>query len=163
MSSESSALLRENPRGENESWEAWGERLAQKYPTPAVTPNLPLVPGRDKLPETWTEYGAQWKEHYDTKIAGQPIQTSGPALPPLPSTDATGSDWAAWGNAVGQAWTNYAESKGIDLVKVIEGLKAPEEPAEDTSGGWTSYAAQWGQYSKQVRERFTVALAAKAS
>lgn len=183
MSSESSALLRENPKGENESWEAWGERLAQKYPTPAVTPNLPVVPGHDKLrtfsrprflvlliltrlsltAETWTEYGAQWKEHYDTKIAGKPIQTIGPILPPLPTSDATGSDWAVWGKAVGEAWTNYANSKGIDLVKVLEGLKAPTEPTEDTTDGWTTYAAQWGQYGKQVREKFAAALAAKSA
>lgn len=184
MSSESSALLRENPRGETESWEAWGERLAQKYPSPAVTPNLPLVPGHDSLrashrsrrclilpvltqfsftAETWIEYGAHWKEHYDSKIAGRPIQTSGPTLPPLPNSDATGSEWAAWGNAVGQAWTDYAKSKGIDLIKILEGLKTPEEPAEDDSDGWTAYAAQWGQYGKQVQERFTAALAAKAA
>ena len=49
MSSETPAILIENPKGENESWEEWGEKLAEKYKTPAATPNLPLVPGQDKL------------------------------------------------------------------------------------------------------------------
>ena len=48
MSSQSSILI-ENPKAENESWEEWGEKLALKYKTPANTPNLPLVPGQDKL------------------------------------------------------------------------------------------------------------------
>jgi len=49
MSSGTSAILLENPKAESESWETWGERLAEKYKTPAATPNLPLVPGFDKL------------------------------------------------------------------------------------------------------------------
>jgi len=109
--------------------------------------------------QTWTEYGTQWKEYYNAKVAGQPIQTSGPTLPPLPTTEATGEEWAAWGKAVGDAWTAYATSKGIDLAKVLEGLKYPEEPTDDN---WPAYAAQWGQYGKQVQERFTAALAAKS-
>jgi len=49
MSSDNSTLLKAHPKAEGESWETWGERLAQKYPTPAVTPDLPLVPGYDNL------------------------------------------------------------------------------------------------------------------
>ncbi|KAF9788060.1 hypothetical protein BJ322DRAFT_1181106 [Thelephora terrestris] len=152
-------LLKENPKGENESWESWGERLAQKYPTPAATPNLPLVPGHDKLPETWEEYGTQWKVHYNTHIAGKPIPTSGPTLPPLPTTDATGEDWATWGSAVSEAWNEYAKEKGVDLPKVLEGLKKPEL----INGDWASYSAEWDEYGKQVGEKFQAALAAKST
>ena len=49
MSSPTPAILIDNPKGENESWEAWGEKLAEKYKTPAATPGLPLVPGFDEL------------------------------------------------------------------------------------------------------------------
>jgi len=163
MSSPAPAILVDNPKGQNESWEAWGERLAEKYKTPAATPGLPLVPGFDKLPETWSEYGIQWKEYYNSKIAGQPIQTSGPTLPPLPTTEATGEEWAAWGKAVGDAWTAYAASKGVDLAKVLEGLEFPEEPTEDNGKDWAAYAAQWGEYGNQVQERFKAALAAKSA
>lgn len=180
MSSPTPAILIENPKGENESWEAWGEKLAEKYKTPAATPNLPVVPGFDKLrtyftispsclidsdlvslaAETWSEYGTQWKEYYNSKVAGKPIQTSGPTLPPLPTTEATGEEWAAWGKAVGNAWTAYAAEKGVDLAKVLEGVKYPEEP---TDGDWAAYAAQWGEYGKKVQERFQAALAAKSA
>jgi len=158
-SSENSVLLQDNPKGENESWEAWGERLAQKYPTPAVTPNLPLVPGQDKLPETWEEYGNQWKVHYNTQIAGKPIPTSGPTLPPLPTTEATGDDWAAWGKAVSEAWNTYATERGVDLPKALEGLKQPEL----VTGDWASYSQQWDEYGNKVGERFQAALAAKSA
>jgi len=110
--------------------------------------------------ETWSEYGTQWKEYYNTKVAGKPIQTSGPTLPPLPTTDATGEEWAAWGKAVGDTWTAYAAEKGVDLAKVLEGLKYPERP---TNGDWAAYAGQWGEYGKQVQERFEAALAAKSA
>lgn len=49
MSSPTPSILVDNPKAENESWETWGERLAEKYKTPAATPGLPLVPGFDKL------------------------------------------------------------------------------------------------------------------
>jgi hypothetical protein len=48
-STKTPAILVENPKGENESWQQWGEKLAEKYKTPAATPNLPPVPGHDKL------------------------------------------------------------------------------------------------------------------
>ena len=48
-STQSPAILSENPKLEGESWEKWGERLSEKYKTPAATPNLPLVPGHEKL------------------------------------------------------------------------------------------------------------------
>ena len=54
MSSPTPAILIENPKGENQSWEDWGEKLAEKYKTPAATPNLPLVPGQDKLRKSST-------------------------------------------------------------------------------------------------------------
>jgi len=160
-SSASSAILLDNPKAENESWETWGERLAEKYKTPAATPNLPLVPGFDKLPETWSEYGTQWKDYYNTKVAGKPIQTTnGPTLPPLPTTEASGAEWAAWGKAVGEAWTAFAASKGIDLVEITKDLKYPEEP---TNGDWSAYPAQWNEYGKEVRARFEAALASKSA
>ena len=49
MSSPTPSILVDNPKAENESWETWGERLAEKYKTPSATPGLPLVPGSDKL------------------------------------------------------------------------------------------------------------------
>ena len=178
MSAENSALLQENPKGENESWEAWGERLSQKYPTPAATPNLPLVPGYDKLrkffpaslsysrtsitiqtAETWAEYGTNWKDYYNTQIAGEPIPTSGPTLPPLPTTDATGEGWAAWGKAVSDAWNAYAAERGVDLPKVLEGLKSPTL----IGGDWIAYTRQWEVYGNQVGERFRAVLAAKSA
>jgi len=159
MPAENSTLLQENPKGENESWEAWGERLARKYPTPADTPNLPLVPDHDNLPATWAEYGAQWKDHYNTKIAGKPIPTSGPTLPPLPTTDATGKDWAAWGKAVAEAWNVYAAGRGVDLAKALEGLKSPELNDDD----WVAYSRQWEEYGTKVGERFRAALTAKSA
>jgi len=161
MSSETSPILIENPKLENESWETWGERLAEKYKTPAATPNLPLVPGSDKLPETWSEYGTQWKNYYNTQVAGKPIPTeNGPTLPDLPTTEATGDEWAAWGKGVGEAWSAYLASKGIDMAKVLEGLKGPEEP---TDGNWEGYAAQWGEYGAKAEARFKAALAAKSA
>jgi len=42
----SSAILLDNPRDENQSWEDWGLQLAEKYKTPALTPGLPVVPGQ---------------------------------------------------------------------------------------------------------------------
>lgn len=110
--------------------------------------------------ETWDEYGNQWKEYYNDKVAGKPIPTKGPTLPPLPTTEATGEEWAAWGKAVGAAWTAYAADLGVDLVKITEDLKYPEEP---TDGDWSAYAGQWGAYGKQVGERFQAALAAKSA
>ena len=110
--------------------------------------------------ETWSEYGTQWKEYYNSKVAGKPIQTSGPTLPPFPTTEATGDEWTAWGKAVGDVWTAYAVSKGIDLAKFLEGLKYPEEP---TNGDWAAYAAQWGEYGKQIQERFKAASAANSA
>ncbi|KAF9653700.1 hypothetical protein BDM02DRAFT_1652432 [Thelephora ganbajun] len=160
MSSEIPAILRENPKAEDESWEAWGEKLAEKHKTPTATPNLPLVPGFDKLPETWLEYGTQWKNYYNAKVAGQPIATSGPVLPALPIADASGEEWATWGKAVSDAWTAYAIEKDVDLAKVLEGLKSPEPPAD---GNWGAYASQWSEYGKQVEERFQAALAAKSA
>ena len=181
-STESPAILLENPKGENESWEAWGERLAEKYKTPAATPKLPLVPGHDKLrtsfqispvlilpiligfflaAESWNEYGTQWKDYYNTKVAGKPLASAnGPTLPALPTTEATGADWAAWGKAVGEAWTDYAASKGIDLAEVVKGLKLPQEPANED---WAAYAAEWNTYGDQVAARFKAALAAKSA
>jgi len=156
------AILIDNPKLEGESWEAWGERLAEKYKTPSATPNLPNVPSYGKLPETWIEYGTQWKDYYNTKVAGQPLPNpNGPTLPPLPTTEATGEQWAAWGQAVGEAWNAYATEKGVDLSKVVEGLKAPEPP----SGGsdWSYYATEWEAYGNQVQERFNAALAAKSA
>ena len=49
MSSEKSAFLTANPKGENESWEEWGDNLAKKYKTPSDAPNLPFAPGYEKL------------------------------------------------------------------------------------------------------------------
>ena len=109
--------------------------------------------------ETWEEYGNQWKVHYNTQIAGKPIPTSGPTLPPLPTTDATSEDWAAWGKAVSEAWNSYATEKGIDLPKALEGLKQPEL----INSNWASYSQQWDEYGKQVGERFQAALAAKSA
>jgi hypothetical protein len=109
--------------------------------------------------ETWEEYGTQWKVHYNTHIAGKPIPTSGPTLPPLPTTDATGEDWATWGSAVSEAWNEYAKEKGVDLPKVLEGLKKPEL----INGDWASYSAEWDEYGKQVGEKFQAALAAKST
>lgn len=109
--------------------------------------------------ETWEEYGNQWKVHYNTQIAGKPIPTSGPTLPPLPTTDATGEDWAAWGKAVSEAWNTYAAERGIDLPKVLEGLKQPEL----VNGDWASYSQQWDAYGNKVGERFQAALAAKSA
>jgi len=163
MSSETETppILVENPKGENESWEAWGERLAEKYKTPSATPNLPLAPGFDTLPETWLEYGTQWKNYYNTEVAGKPLPTDGgPTLPPLPTTDATGADWAAWGKAVGEAWTAFAAEKGVDLAKACEGLKPPSEP---TDGNWAAYPGEWSAYGKEVEARFKAALAAKSA
>ena len=182
-STKTPAILVENPKGENESWQQWGEKLAEKYKTPAATPNLPPVPGHDKLrasfpilscllinpnnsiplaAETWKEYGTQWEVYYNTKVAGKPINTKeGPTLPALPSTEASGNEWLAWGKAVADTWTAYAAEKGVDLAKVVEGLKVPEAPAAD--GDWAAYAAQWGDYGKQVGERFKAALAAKSA
>ena len=45
------AILLDNPRGDNQSWEDWGLQLAEKYKTPADTPNLPIVPGQTTLRE----------------------------------------------------------------------------------------------------------------
>ena len=109
--------------------------------------------------ETWEEYGTQWKNHYNTNIAGKPIPTSGPTLPALPTTDATGEDWAAWGKAVAEAWSEYANEKGVDLAKALEGLKRPEF----IDGDWAAYSQQWEVYGKQVAERFQAALAAKSA
>jgi len=161
MSSETPAILIENPKGENESWETWGEKLAEKYKTPAATPNLPLVPGYETLPETWSEYGTQWKDYYNSKVAGRPITTAnGPTLPPLPTTDATGEEWATWGKAVGAAWTTFAAEKGVDMVEITKDLKYPEEP---TDGNWAAYAGKWDTYGNQVEARFKAALAAKSA
>ena len=107
--------------------------------------------------ETWSEYGNQWREYYNTKVAGKPIPTNnGPTLPPLPTTEATGEEWGAWGKAVADAWTAFAASKRVDLAKVTEGLKYPEEPADDN---WGDYAGQWGAYGDQVAARFKAELA----
>lgn len=43
------AILLDNPKSESQSWEDWGFQLAEKYKTPALTPNLPLVPGQTVL------------------------------------------------------------------------------------------------------------------
>jgi len=109
--------------------------------------------------ETWEEYGTQWKNHYNTNIAGKPIPTSGPTLPALPTTDATGEDWAAWGKAVGEAWNEYAKGKGVDLAKVLEGLTQPEL----TNGDWAAYSQKWEEYGTQVAKRFEAALVAKSA
>ena len=175
MSASNFALLRENPKGDGESWEEWGTRLAKKYPTPAATPNLPFVPGYDKFrkffsipsshnmisnipipppADTWDEYGTQWKGHYNTMIAGKPVPTPGPTLPPLPAKDATSQDWAAWGKAVANAWNEYAKEKGVDLTKVVEGLKRPEL----TNNDWASFAQEWEVYGTQVADKFQAAL-----
>jgi len=109
--------------------------------------------------ETWSEYGTQWKDYYNTKVAGKPIDSpNGPTLPPLPTTEATGAEWGAWGKAVGEAWVTFAASKGVDLAKVTEGLKYPVEP---TDGNWAAYAGQWSAYGDQVAARFKAALDAK--
>ena len=109
--------------------------------------------------ETWSEYGTQWKDYYNTKVAGKPIHSeSGPTLPPLPTTEATGAEWGAWGKAVAEVWVAYAAEKGVDLTKVTEGLEHPKEP---TDGNWAAYAGQWGAYGDQVAARFKAALAAK--
>ena len=111
--------------------------------------------------DTWSEYGTQWKDYYNTKVAGKPIPSAdGPTLPPLPTTDATGAEWGAWGKAVADAWTAYAAGKGVDLAKVTEGLVYPEEP---TDGNWAAYAGKWGAYGDQVAARFKAALAAKTA
>ena len=125
-------------------------------------PLLPILTIRSFLAaETWNEYGTQWKDYYNTKVAGKPISSeSGPTLPPLPTTEATGEEWGTWGKAVGEAWTKFAASKGVDLVKVTEGLKYPEEP---TDGNWAAYAGQWGAYGDQVGARFKAALAAQTA
>ena len=109
--------------------------------------------------DTWSEYGNQWKDYYNTKIAGKPIPTSGPTLPPLPNTDAAGEDWATWGKAVAKAWDDYATERGVDLPEVLKGLPLPELK----DGDWAAYSKQWSDYSKQIGERFQVALAAKSA
>lgn len=176
-------FLRENPKGENESWEVWGERLAKKYPSPSVTPHLPPVPGYDQLrtsvfkphrnpptappltsqlsltADTWSEYGDQWRDHYNTHIAGKPIPTSGPTLPPLPAIGATSRDWAIWGESVSEVWNAYAAERGVDLPKALEGLKYPELVDND----WIAYSQQWEEYGNQVGERFKAALDAKSA
>lgn len=93
-------------------------------------------------------------------MAGKPIPSTsgGPTLPPLPTTEATGAEWGAWGKAVAEAWTSFAAEKGVDLAKVTEGLEYPKEP---TDGNWAAYAGQWGAYGDQVATRFKAALAAK--
>ena len=126
-------------------------------------PSLSIIIRFSPTAETWSEYGTQWKEYYDAKIAGKPIQTKGPTLPPLPTSEATGAEWATWGKAVADAWTEYAASKGVDLAKVVEGLKYPELPTENTREAWGTYATQWGDYGKQVGERFEAVLAAKSA
>lgn len=112
------------------------------------------------IAESWSEYGTQWKDYYNTKVAGKPIPSSsgGPTLPPLPTTEADGAEWGAWGKAVAAAWTSYATENGIDLSKVTEGLEYPKEP---TDGNWAAYAGKWSVYGDQVAARFKAALAAK--
>lgn len=130
-------------------------RPSQPYhlATKLLTPQLSLTAA------TWAEYGAQWKDHYNTKIAGKPIPTSGPTLPPLPTTDATGKDWAAWGKGVAEAWNVYAAGRGVDLAKALEGLKSPELIGDD----WIAYSRQWEEYGTKVGERFRAALTAKSA
>ena len=131
-------------------------------PPRSYRPLLPILTIRSFLAaETWEEYGTQWKEYYNTQIAGKPIPSeNGPTLPPLPTTEATGEEWGAWGKAVAEAWTAFAASKGVDLAKVTEGLKYPEEP---TDGNWAAYAGQWSAYGDQVAARFKAALDTKAA
>ena len=111
--------------------------------------------------ETWEEYGTQWKDHYNNNIAGKPIPTKiGPVLPALPTTNATGAEWAAWGEAVGKAWSGYFVERGINLAETVKGLEYPKEP---TDNNWAAYAAQWSAYGDKVGERLKAALAAKES
>ena len=131
-------------------------------PSRSYRPLLPILTIRFSLTaETWGEYGTQWKEYYNTKVAGKPIPSAnGPTIPPLPTTEAAGEEWGTWGKAVAKAWSDFAAEKGVDLAKVTEGLKHPEEPTDDN---WAAYAGQWGAYGDQVAARFKAALAVKSA
>jgi len=148
----STSILLDNPRGENQSWEDWGLQLAEKYKTPALTPGLPCVPGQISLPETWSEYGDQWKEYYDSlseaPVIPAPKSTGGvplPTLPALPAPGSSGDAWAAWGTSVGQAYAEYGKivGKKYDL----------EPPQTPTDGNWTAYGNQWAEYGRKLAER----------
>lgn len=145
------AILLDNPRGENQSWEDWGMQLAEKYKTPASTPNLPLVPGQAFLPATWSEYGDQWKVYYDslseTPIIPPAQSVDGippPTLPTLPPPGSSGDAWSAWGTSIGQAYAQYGK-----VVGEKHGLVPPQTP---TDGNWTVYGNQWAEYGRKLAE-----------
>ena len=53
------SILLDNPKGDNQSWEDWGNQLAEKYKTPADTPGLPLVPGTTSIRKCLSKLGVK--------------------------------------------------------------------------------------------------------